>query len=129
MESVPRYRKRGIGMDNDLDRSSYNMAVVAGAVFLIPALIFWILVLLYWAFGMGSPVMDVFAGLERSQAGTVVMVILVIGCPFFALPLTVIGRWLARVKGQKGIRLGSAVLAVCVILLVLGLVLPLGLRQ
>ena len=115
-------------MDNGLDRPSYNMAVVAGAIFLIPALVFWILVLLYWAFGIGRSLMDAFANLETSQAGSIVMVSIVIGCPFFALPLTVIGRWLARVKGQKGIHLGSAVLAVCLTLLVLGLALPLGLR-
>jgi len=85
-------------------------------------------VLLYSALGLGRPVMEVFAGLEASQAGSTVMVTVVIGCPFFALPLTVMGRWLARVKGQRGIRLGSAVLAVSVILLVLGLALPLVLR-
>ena len=115
-------------MDNGLDRPSYNMAVVAGAILLIPALVFWILVLLYRAFGIGHSLMDALADLETSQAGSIVMVSIVIGCPFFALPLTVIGRWLARVKGQKGIHLGSAVLAVCLTLLVLGLALPLGLR-
>jgi hypothetical protein len=53
----------------------------------------------------------------------------VIGCPFFAIPLTVIGRWLARVNGQRGVRLGTTVLAASVGLLVLGLALPLVLRS
>lgn len=106
----------------------YNRAVVAGAILLIPALVFWILLLVYWAFGIGRSLMGALADIERSRVGSVLMVTIVIGCPFFALPLTVIGRWLARVKGQRGIRLGSAVLAASVILLVLGLALPLGLR-
>lgn len=114
--------------ETEIRTQAYNKAVIAGSLLLIPTLTFWIVVLLYSTLGLGSPLMEVFARLERSQAGIVVIVTLVIGCPFFALPLTVIGRWLARVNGQKGIRLGSAVLAVCVILLVLGLALPLGLR-
>jgi uncharacterized membrane protein YadS len=114
--------------ETEIKTHAYNKAVIAGSILLIPTLTFWIVVFLYSTLGIGNRLMGVFAGLERSQVGIVVMVTLVIGCPFFALPLTVIGRWLARVKGQKGIRLGSAVLAVCVILLVLGLALPLGLR-
>ena len=115
-------------MHKDLNSTSYNRAVIAGAGLLIPALVFWILVFFYWATGVGRPLMGTLAGLEASQTGSVAMVTIVIGCPFVALPLTVIGRWLARVRGERGMRLGSVVLAVSVLLLVLGLVLPLGLR-
>ena len=115
-------------MNSEPGIKPYNKAVIAGAALLLPPLTFWIVVLFYRVFGIGRPLMVALADLETTQAGIVVMVTLVVGCPFFALPLTVIGRWLARVKGQKGIHLGSAVLAVCVTLLVLGLALPLGLR-
>ena len=102
--------------------------MLAGAFLVIPPAVFWIAALLYRLAGIGHTLMAGLAGLESSPAGIVLMVTMVIGCPFLALPLTVIGRWLARVKGEKGIRLGSAVIAVSVILLVLGLVLPLVLR-
>lgn len=72
--------------------------------------------------------MEGFAGLEKSQPGIVLMATLVIGCPFFALPLTVIGRWLAGIKGQRGTGLAAAVLAASILLLALGLILPLVLR-
>ena len=118
----------GIVVDNEFNRPEHNRAVIAGAILLIPALAFWILLLLYWIFGIGRQIMVAFAGYEASRVGSIIMVTIVIGCPFFALPLTVIGRWLARVNGQRGINLGSAVLAASVILLVLALALPLGLR-
>lgn len=102
--------------------------MIAGAVLLIPALVFWILLLLYWAFGLARPLIAMFADLETSSAGSVIMVVITIGCPFFALPLTVIGRWLALVKSQRGARLAGIVLAASIGLLVLGLVLPLALR-
>jgi hypothetical protein len=108
--------------------STRNRAVIAGAVLLVPALLFWITLLLYRGLGVGRQLMHVLAGFETTQIGSVVMATIVIGCPFFALPLTVIGRWLARIKGQRGSRLGTAVLALSVLLLLLGLALPLGLR-
>jgi hypothetical protein len=114
--------------NSKIEASAYNRAVIAGAVLLTPTLVFWLLLLLYRAFGIGRPLMGALAGLEATQAGTVVMATIVIGCPFFALPLTVVGRWVARVNGQRGICLGAAVLALGVILLVLGLTLPLVLR-
>lgn len=115
-------------MDTEPGRPEYNRVVIAGAILLVPTLVFWTLLLLYWIFGIGHHLMVAFAGFEASRAGSIIMVTIVIGFPFFALPLTVIGRWLAGVNGQRGIRLGSAVLAVSVVLLVLGLALPLGLR-
>ena len=106
----------------------YNRAVIAGLVLLLPPLVFWGLVLVYSVFGIGRSLVGVFAGLETTPAGSVLIVTAVIGCPFFALPLTVIGRWLARVKGQRGVHLANAVLVASVLLLGIGLVLPLALR-
>jgi hypothetical protein len=114
--------------ETGITQRTYNKPVIAGAILLVPPILFWVVVLVYRTVGIGNRLMEAFSGLERSQAGIVFMVTLVIGCPFFALPLTVIGRWLARVKGQRGVHLGSAVLTASVILLVLGLVLPLILK-
>ena len=114
--------------ENTIKPLIYNKAVLAGSILLIPTLVFWVIVLIYRTTGIGVTLMEAFAGLERSQAGIVFMATLVIGCPFVALPLTVIGRWLARVNGQKGTRLGGATLAISVTLLALGLTLPLILR-
>jgi hypothetical protein len=115
-------------LDAAIRKRTYNGAVIAGLILLAPPVIFWSMVLLYRAFGIGREVMGVFAALETSPKGRIVVVTAVVGCPFFALPLTVIGRWLTMVRRQKGISLANAVLAVCVLFLVLGLVLPLGLR-
>jgi hypothetical protein len=99
--------------------------VVAGALILLPTLTFWLTVFLYWTAGIGSGLMRDLAELEGRPAGTVAIVTLVIGLPFVALPLAVLGRWLAGVRLEKGIRLGNAVLILSVGLLVLGLALPL----
>jgi hypothetical protein len=116
-------------MSTETRAQDYNRAVIAGAVLLVPALILWILLLLYWALGIARPLMRMLADFETSPAGSVVMAVITIGCPFFALPLTVIGRWLAKVKGQMGARLATAVIATAAGLLVLGLALPLLLQK
>jgi hypothetical protein len=109
-------------------KRTYNKALIAAAVILAPPVVFWILVLPYAAFGAGYPLLKALADLEASPAGTVVLVTVVIGCPFFALPLAVVGRWLAEVKGQKGEGLGRGILIVSVVLLVLGVTIPIILR-
>lgn len=116
-------------MEAEIKSGTYNRAVLAGSILLIPSVTFWIVALVYRVAGFGEALMGVFAGLEATQSGVVVMATLVIGLPFFALPLTVIGRWLTRINGQKGIRLADAALAASIVLLVLGLALPLALRR
>lgn len=91
-------------------------------VFMIPVIVFWLSVLVYAASGIEHFMIRAFADLEQSPSGITVVVFIVIGCPFFALPLSVLGRWMARTEHQKGQDLGTLLLIFSVALLVLGTV-------
>ena len=106
----------------------YNKALTIAAALLVPTLVFWASVLIYTGLEIGHPLIRAFARLENSPSGIVLVVAIVIGCPFFALPLAVFGRWFAKVHGGKGEAFGITILALSVILLVLGIALPIALR-
>ena len=92
---------------------------------MFPPIVFWLSVLVYAGFGIEHSLIRLFADLEGDPSGVVIVVSVVIGCPLFALPLAVLGRWLARVQGTKGYNLGTLVLALSVIFLIMGVVGPL----
>lgn len=106
----------------------FNTAVLAAAFILVPAVVFWLSVLVNALTGAEHTLIRMFAGMETSPPGRVVLVTVVLGCPFFALPLVVIGRWLAKVNGERGVRFGTVTALASVILIVLGVTLPLVLR-
>jgi hypothetical protein len=100
----------------------YNRFLIAAAVFMIPVIIFWLSVLVYAASGIEHFMIRAFADLEQSPSGVTLVVFVVIGCPFFALPLSVLGRWMARTERQKGQGLGTLLLMLSITFLVLGTV-------
>lgn len=104
------------------------MAVLAAASVLVPTAVFWLSVLINAVAGVEHSLLRVFAGLETSSQGIVVLVTIVLGCPFFALPLAVIGRWLARVRGERGESFGTVVALVSAAFIVLGVAMPLALH-
>jgi len=98
----------------------YNRFLIASIVFMVPVIIFWLSVLVYAASGTEHFMIRAFADLEQSPSGITVVVFVVIGCPFFALPLSVLGRWMARTEHQKGQDLGTLLLILSIAFLVLG---------
>jgi len=109
-------------------RPRFNTAVLAAASVLVPTLVFWLSVLINAISGVEHSLLRIFAGLEESSEGLVVLVTIVLGCPFFALPLAVIGRWLAKVRGERGESFGTLVVLVSAGFVILGVALPLALR-
>jgi hypothetical protein len=102
-----------------------NTAVLAAAFVLVPPVIFWLSALLYLISGSRHPLMKLFANMEASPKGVVLLATIVLGCPLFALPLAAIGRWLASVNHQRGEMLAVVIMLLSTALAVLGLVLPL----
>jgi hypothetical protein len=109
------------GVENSSRTRGYNKFLLVAAAFMFPPIIFWLSVLTYAGFGIEHSLIRLLANLERDPSGVVFVVSIVIGCPLFALPLTVLGRWLARVQGAKGYRLGTLILAMSVIFLIVGI--------
>jgi hypothetical protein len=105
-----------------------NTAVVAAAFVLVPTVVFWLSVLIHLVSGRNHPLMKLFASMEASSRGVVLLATMVLGCPLFALPLAAIGRWLAAVNRERGETLAIIVMLVSAGLAALGLVLPLVLR-
>jgi hypothetical protein len=99
--------------------------LIAGGLLLIPTAIFWLSLLAYVVFGIRHGLINLFAGLERSPSGLVVVVSIVIGCPLVALPLTALGRWLAKVRDHRGERLGTLILVSSIVFIILGILSPL----
>jgi surface polysaccharide O-acyltransferase-like enzyme len=89
---------------------------------MIPVIMFWLSVLVYAAGGSEHFMIRAFADLEQSPSGVTIVVFIVIGCPFFALPLSVLGRWMARTEHQKGQGLGTLLLLLSIAFLILGTV-------
>ncbi len=110
---APRYSKR------------FNTAVLAAAFVLVPTVVFWFSVLVHLLAERNHPLMKLFARMEASSEGVVLLATIVLGCPLFALPLAAIGRWLASVNHERGEALAVLVMLSSVGLAVLGLVLPL----
>ena len=106
-------------------RRRLNTAVLAAAFVLVPPTVFWLSVLVYLMTGSRHPLMKLFASMEASSGGVVLLATIVLGCPLFALPLSAIGRWLASVNRQRGEMLAVLLMLLSTGLAVLGLVLPL----
>jgi hypothetical protein len=106
-------------------RRRLNTAVIAAAFILIPPAVFWLSVLIHLMTGSKHPLMKLFASMEASSKGVVLLATIVLGCPLFALPLAAIGRWLATVNHERGDRLAILLMLLSTALAVLGLVLPL----
>ncbi len=102
-----------------------NTAVLAAAFVLVPTVVFWLSVLIHLISGLNHPLMKLFAGMEASSRGVVLLTTIVLGCPIFALPLAAIGRWLASVNHERGERLAVFIMLLGASLAALGLVLPL----
>jgi hypothetical protein len=107
-------------MDQQAKPRRYNRFLSASIVFLVPPAVFWLSVLVYAVARIEHFLIRAFANLEQDPSGVTLVVFIVIGCPFFALPLSVLGRWLARTERQKGQNLGTWMLLASVVLLVLG---------
>jgi hypothetical protein len=107
-------------MESGSPRGHYNRFLSAAIVFLIPAVVFWLSVLVYAVARVEHFLIRAFADLEQDPSGVTLVVFIVIGCPFFALPLSVLGRWLARTEHQKGVNLGTWLLTASITLLILG---------
>jgi len=105
-----------------------NKAVLAAAFVLVPTVVFWLSVLIHLISGRTHPLMELFASMEASSNGVILLTAIVIGCPIFALPLAAIGRWLASVNHERGETLAVALMLLSAVLATLGLVLPLVLR-
>jgi hypothetical protein len=88
-------------------------------------LVFWLSVLVHLITGSKHPLMKLFASMEASSRGVVLLATIVLGCPLFALPLAAIGKWLAAVNHDRGEMLAVLVMLVSAGLAALGLVLPL----
>jgi hypothetical protein len=110
-----------------LQSPTFNKTVLAAGIILVPTTVFWLVVAIHATVGIDS-VMRPLMQMEMSPGGSVVLVTVVLGCPFFALPLAAIGRWLAKVQGQRGKAFGMGVMLVSTFLIVLGVVLPLIFR-
>jgi hypothetical protein len=106
-------------------RRRLNTAVLAAAFVLVPPMVFWLSVLVHLMTGSRHPLMKLFASMESSSGGVVVLATIVLGCPLFALPLAAIGRWLAAVNHDRGEMLAVLLMLLSTGLAVLGLVLPL----
>ena len=105
-----------------------NTAVLAAAFVLVPTVVFWLSVLIHLISGSNHPMMKLFASMEASSKGVVLLATMVLGCPLFALPLAAIGKWLASVNHERGERLAVIIMLLSTGLATLGLVLPLVLR-
>lgn len=102
-----------------------NTAVLAAAFVLVPPVVFWLSVLVHLISGSNHPLMKLFASMEASSKGVVLLATMVLGCPLFALPLAAIGRWLASVNRERGEMLAVILMLLSTGLATLGLVLPL----
>ena len=102
-----------------------NTAVLAAASVLVPTVVFWLSVLIHLISGRNHPLMKLFASMEASSRGVILLATIVLGCPLFALPLAAIGRWLASVNHERGETLAVVIMLLSAGLAALGLVLPL----
>lgn len=105
-----------------------NTAVLAAAFVLVPTVVFWLSVLIHLISGLDHPLMKLFASMEASSNGVVLLATIVLGCPLFALPLAAIGKWLAAVNHERGETMAVFIMLLGAGLAALGLVLPLVLR-
>jgi len=102
-----------------------NTAVLAAAFVLVPPTVFWLSVLVHLMSGTNHPLMKLFASMEASSKGVVLLATMVLGCPLFALPLAAIGRWLASVNHERGEKLAVVIMLLSTGLAAIGLILPL----
>jgi len=102
-----------------------NTAVLAAAFVLVPTTVFGLSVLVHLISGSNHPLMKLFASMEASSKGVVLLATIVLGCPLFALPLAAIGRWLASVNHERGEMLAVVIMLLSTGLAALGLILPL----